>query len=186
MPSMRQHVPITNSKALANVVWTKAHFERELHLSRLPHCRTSLTVEILGTAEEGAVKQRMEEVSPQGPSSPLFKEKRKLAPAPQSSHMPAPLAVKTRDAHGSSGPPLHQLAIRAPAPRQNDDSIRLELTQRMVKSVDVDFSAVGQFSLDRPEALLGKPVLAIQTADVSLLTSTKDHHVMFGPKILHR
>ena len=81
MPSVRQHVPITNSKALANVVWMKAHFERELHLSRLPHCRTSLTVEILGTAEEGAVKQRVEEVSPQGPPSPLFKEKRKLAPA---------------------------------------------------------------------------------------------------------
>src|SRR5215831_4732646 len=99
--------------------------------------------------------------------------------------MAAPLAVKTRDPHGPSCPPLHQLAIGAPAPRQNDDSVRLELTQSMVKSVDVYFSAIGQFSLDRSEALLGKLVLVVQTADTSVLTRTKDHHVILGPKVLH-
>ena len=99
--------------------------------------------------------------------------------------MAPPLAVETHDAHGPSGPPLHQLAIGAPAPRQNDDSIRLELMQGTVESFDIYFSAVGQFSLDRPKALLGKPVLVIQTADVSLLTRTKNHHVMLGPKVLH-
>jgi hypothetical protein len=163
----------------------KAHFERENHLSRLPRRWTSLTVDILWTGEEGAVKQRVEEVSPQGPPSPLFQEKRKFPPAPQSSQMAAPLAIETHNADGPSGPPLHQLAIGAPAPRQNDDSVRLELTQGTVESVDVYFSAVGQFSFDRPEALLGKPVLAIQTADVCLLTRAKNHHVMLGPKVLH-
>jgi len=147
--------------------------------------RTSLTVDILGTAEEGALKQRVKEVSPEGPASPLLQEKRKLPPAPQSSQVAAPLTVETRDAHGPSGPPLHQLAIGAPPPRQNDDSVRLELVQGMVESVDVYLGAVGQFSLDGPEALLGKPVLVIQTPDLSLLTRTKDHHVMLGPKVLH-
>jgi hypothetical protein len=127
----------------------------------------------------------MEEVSPQGLPSPLFQEKRKLPPAPQSSQLAAPLAVETHDAHGPSGPPLHQLAIAAPAPRQNDDSVGLELTQGLVESVDVYFTAVGQFSLDRPEALLRKPVLVIQTASVSLLARTKNHDLMLGPKVLH-
>jgi hypothetical protein len=100
--------------------------------------------------------------------------------------MAAPLAIETCDAHGPSGPPLHQVAIGAPAPRQNDDSVRLKLTQGMVESVDVYFSAVGQFRLDRPEALLDKPVLVVQTPDVSLLTRAKNHHVMLRPKVLHR
>src|SRR6266550_7952809 len=78
MSSGRQCAPITHGKALTNVVRTKAHFEREIHLSRLPRRRTSLTVDILRTGEEGAVKQRVEEVSPQGPPSPLFQEKRKF------------------------------------------------------------------------------------------------------------
>jgi|SRR5262245_45345819 len=98
--------------------------------------------------------------------------------------MAPPLVVETYDADGFSGPPFHQLAIGMLAPRQNDDSVRIKLTHGMVEGVDIYFSAVNKFILDRPEAVVGKPVLPIQDADVGLLARAKDLHVMLGPKVL--